>query len=1509
MKPHSQEFKEQITQMGRQLRGIITYENITLEEEIMSITPHYEANLLKSVMKQLDLELTVDIPLETVINCQIGILVNGNYEMLNFGNYVVYKSEKQEDTNTYKLTCYDKMLYAMKENEDLGVTYPISISAYLVALANKIGLSVETQTFYNSSLTIPSELYLGQNYTYRDILDEIAQATGSVICINDNDNLEVRYPNDLGAEVTATGKDITITEHEDNKISAFKIYGSSEQETTEGYNLLGLVDGTYYPSGSTYGASITFKDGVGKINVGQQAGSFGIKIPLITPVTLKANQSYTRANNSGKAYPYITLFDSEDKSMDTMAISDNGLKVYTPTENKEVTAIYLWFSIQSYEDIKPMMVEGSYTASTMPAFEKFTYGASPNPNYEQPIKSCGDNVNEFDKDNAIILNAIPDTSSVISSNTAKSFYIPIKPNTTYTISREIVGARFVAGTTGSLPSIGVPIIDRIVNNNGSTITITSSNNAKYLMIYYLYNTSENEEEILSSIKIEKGDKATPYSPYGMGCVNEKVQNKNYLNLKDGTYTNNGIMAVVKDGEVVLNGTAENRSFLAIPISNINFDGSEKYTLSANNTEKVGTIDGDPYACIRFMGMGDRAQIVRLAKENNSVTYAWNSTVSDLTLRTEKGLTYNNFIIKPQLEKGEKASEFIAHQEQNISIPTQQPMRSIGDIRDLFFKNTVDSPYYDSTLALNGWYERHYSTEIVAPSSKWQLESSGRFLITKSNLGISLKTPLTDDSILKNKCTHYIEETAKRTWKKNQGFSIDGAGNINIYDTTYSSNNDLDGFQNFLSNNDVRIVALLENPTDLPCTSEQIEALNSLSYMTLYDGITYINSDANIEFRYVAEYETIDEEFLKDVNINFSKMYGPVNSIVLSRAAESDNVYLRNERSVQEDGLCEIKIVDNQIMNFNNRSDFLQGILDALGGLEYYINDFNSPGILYLSLLDRYSIQIGENKYKSIMLNDEVNVTTGIEEIVYTDMPEQSETDYEKADKTDRKINQTYIIVDKQNQTIKSVVKNVTAQNNKISQITQTVGELNSKIQDIADITTYGESDRAYVELTGINQSEPIMIKAHPTTTNISYLYPRANLYPDNTLYITTRTIRFIRTYEEDGTTKTENIDYELPDDLLRYSSEVYDEFYLDYDSQTCQVIKRCGYNADGTVYQLANEITTNYPYPQILLGDGDYSISLKGYDYGYIYVRLMAQNIYTTQFATKAEVTSEINQSAQAIDLSVNKKLTNYSTTTEMNSAITVKANEINSTVSQKVGKNEVISSINQSSEAVSINANKINLNGAVTANQNFKIKTDGSMEAKNGTFTGGNISLSGGTIENPRLQVVSSSSSSTKASIAPDAIRVGSGSVYLSFASGILNIRNNNSSFQMLASSSRINASVDDFYVIGTMHANAYNYDSLQSIKKNIKKYDKNVLDIIKEGKIYEFNFKTEDDKTSKHIGFIIPDEGGDFYTPNEVIAKDGKGIDAYNMASILWKAVQEQQEQIEKMEKEIEELKGGRE
>ena len=96
----------------------------------------------------------------------------------------------------------------------------------------------------------------------------------------------------------------------------------------------------------------------------------------------------------------------------------------------------------------------------------------------------------------------------------------------------------------------------------------------------------------------------------------------------------------------------------------------------------------------------------------------------------------------------------------------------------------------------------------------------------------------------------------------------------------------------------------------------------------------------------------------------------------------------------------------------------------------------------------------------------------------------------------------------------------------------------------------------------------------------------------------------------------------------------------------------------------------------------------------------------------------------------------------------------------------------------------------------------------------------------------------------------------------------------------------------------------SLESIKKNIEPFN-GALELVKNTDIYSYNMKTENDEDKKHIGCIIADNGGDYKTANEIISANNKGIDSYSMASVLWQAVKEQQEIIEKLKEEITLLK----
>lgn len=296
----------------------------------------------------------------------------------------------------------------------------------------------------------------------------------------------------------------------------WKLKGGHKQETRSGYNLW-----KPFTSQTKNGVTLTVKDD----------GSY-----VLSGTATQITSFYVNGLNYDAADYTIALFNST-------AISNEGFYVQVEHENGLLKQAFLTtntiksgttgkvnaLSIVIPADLtlnnftfKPMLLKGIYTANTMLRFEQ--YGTMPSTHYPSEIETVGSNVNLFDKDNVNKLNGVPDVSSITSNTVAKSFYVQAKPNTTYTVSRKIIGSRFVVGTTANLPAVGETIIDRKVNNEGSSITLTTSKNVNYLVVYYLYNSSENEEEILDNIKIKKGSTATLWSVYGTGCTEIKVQN-------------------------------------------------------------------------------------------------------------------------------------------------------------------------------------------------------------------------------------------------------------------------------------------------------------------------------------------------------------------------------------------------------------------------------------------------------------------------------------------------------------------------------------------------------------------------------------------------------------------------------------------------------------------------------------------------------------------------------------------------------------------------------------------------------------------------------------------------------------------------------------------------------------------------------------------------------------------------------------------------------------------------
>lgn len=275
--------------------------------------------------------------------------------------------------------------------------------------------------------------------------------------------------------------------------------------------------------------------------------------------------------------------------------------------------------------------------------------------------------------------------------------------------------------------------------------------------------------------------------------------------------------------------------------------------------------------------------------------------------------------------------------------------------------------------------------------------------------------------------------------------------------------------------------------------------------------------------------------------------------------------------------------------------------------------------------------------------------------------------------------------------VNSVHKSIIQLKGKTNVLTRTIEETNSKISDVAsgltsEIKQTATDIRAEVKNTADGLSSSIQQNAESIETEVK----RANEAEGNLSTKITQTAESI--------TSEVSKNYETKENAINTKTELETSI-----KQT----------ADGFTAELSKQVTETKEYADYAAGTAESNAKQNTED------RLK-------DYSTTMEMNTKINATAEGITSEVSRKLQSYSTTEQMNSAIRQTADSINSEVSKKVNGDEIISKINQSAESISINANKINLNGAVTANQNFKIGSDGSAEMPKGRIGPWNISAEG---------------------------------------------------------------------------------------------------------------------------------------------------------------------------------------
>lgn len=1007
MRKHTKGFKSSISTFGRELDSkifILGTELVLEKEDLFSITPVVNSEILKTVMKEVDFESKKQIGIGQEVNVKSGVKVNNEYEYIDYGNYSVYKSEYKAETDTYSHICYDKMLKTMIDYTPLDITYPINLREYITAIATKCGLEFadKNNTFANYNTSINEDHFSNGNYTFRDVLDYIAQLVGGWFCINNDDKLEIRYPELAKNYGEANGEDVSFTSNVEDEINTIIVDGKSTQETRSGKNLFNK-NSTFKANGATkevLGTGVRAK----LINSGNYR-YFSIELGKseFLGKTITLTRTITNsASNTGQIALYFGNETSQSKKIIFANKESGASNIFIPnTFPEECDRLWILFygnvagtgNVGDYTDYTNLMIT---VGDTLENYED--YGVSPSPDYPSEVE-CVKGKNLYGN---------------ITWKVQTYAYTQLPTlNEDYTLSLKLKeGKQIPAGLYVMFTEKGIFDTTQkrifIIDNGSqkSAYIINTIDNVKlnYISVY----PSEYKDTLQDyfDIQLEKGTIATSYLPYNTIQVKDVGKNlfdKNSSETQVGYFTSDGTLKS-GGGSTITTTYTKIKPNIDMTISGIILEQICFYDENKKFIERVAGIRGSTSNTFN--------------KNANYIRFQASSSVFDLD--------------KIQLELGTQPTTYEPYQESitNIDLQGNELCSLPNNIKDLLFVENGRAKIIKNVgkVILNG-----SDTGINAISSWDETALSGSYQATFINW-ITKKTSNEYIAI-----SDYFEKglLSDRTNKTNIIYTYtDGIMRIATNVATTKAD-----FLTWLSTHNTIVYYELATPTEID--------LGEVDTLSTFKGVNNVSLDANMQTNmnliYTAEYEELDKHFLKDVNVSFSKKYGAVNSVVFSRGNGSDNIYRKDNASINKNGLTEIKIADNPFLEGDDRENFIQQLFDKINGLEFYIMDVASTGIMYLELGDLYYFNMIEEKpslksglvksglrkaqgssggkFLCLLMNDEIKITQGLEENIYSDEPEITETNYKTASITDTSIKNAIIQTNKNSAEILLKVNN------------------------------------------------------------------------------------------------------------------------------------------------------------------------------------------------------------------------------------------------------------------------------------------------------------------------------------------------------------------------------------------------------------------------------------------------------------------------------------------------------
>ena len=281
--------------------------------------------------------------------------------------------------------------------------------------------------------------------------------------------------------------------------------------------------------------------------------------------------------------------------------------------------------------------------------------------------------------NDMYFGRVRNTGSAYVNESGLKIYINDNSKISFYITNQNLNSVYITAYNFNGISLGY------TNFSSNKGTYTVPENCYFITFRVGKSNSQSGTVYRTKVMVVYGDTIpTTYEPHQGKELPLDLPVENLLNLTDGTYTHNGITAVVNKGIITLNGTANGTSAVNIPTS-ITLKANTSYTIGANNLNVIGEGGtAEPYACIRLRmsDTDDATTDVRFSSVNNyrTIQKSADTTYAFLRIRTASTLTYNNFVIKPQIELGIKFNAYTPYGTEPIELC------KIGNYRDYFYKS-------------------------------------------------------------------------------------------------------------------------------------------------------------------------------------------------------------------------------------------------------------------------------------------------------------------------------------------------------------------------------------------------------------------------------------------------------------------------------------------------------------------------------------------------------------------------------------------------------------------------------------------------------------------------------------------------------------------------------------------------------------------------------------------------------------------------------------------------------